>query len=129
MMFVEKDIVIAQRDSGLEVYCPLEDSLLQDFNSEAKLHALEVSPKESCGLIVENKYWKCRNAADNPEKDFMIDPKDYMKARRKGKLQAIIHSHPEGGGASKQDVVACRRTKVPWYIYSIPNDQWLIIKP
>ena len=129
MMFVEKDIVIAPRDSGQKVYFPSEDSLLQDFSSEAKAHALRVSPEESCGLIVEKKYWECRNAADNPEKDFIIDPKDYMKARSKGKLQAIVHSHPEGGGASELDILACKRTKIPWYIYSIPNDKWSIINP
>jgi proteasome lid subunit RPN8/RPN11 len=46
-----------------------------------------------------------------------------------GAVQAIVHSHPEGGSASKADRRACTGTQVPWHIWSVPDKQWSTIKP
>lgn len=102
---------------------------MQDFKCKAKEHALEATPQEACGVLVDNTYYPCRNLADKPNNDFILDPKDYLKARAKGKIQAIIHSHPEGQQPSFADKKACARTKLPWYIYLVPEDKWLTINP
>jgi proteasome lid subunit RPN8/RPN11 len=99
------------------------------FEEKAKEHALEMNPKESCGVVVDGQYWRCRNVSDYPENDFSIEPRDYMTARTFGKIEAIVHSHPKGGEASEMDWKACRNTKIPWYIYLVPEDKWLTINP
>ena len=109
--------------------CRLEDSLVQDFKSDAKKHALQQAPKEACGVLVNGQYWRCRNIADDPEQDFVINPSDYAAAALFGTIEAVVHSHPMGGRASQADIKACKGTKVPWHIYSMPEDQWSTINP
>ena len=99
------------------------------FKLAAKQHALEEAPKEACGIVVNDIYYPCKNISDTPEDTFAIHPKDFLKARSKGKLQYIVHSHPAGGLASKTDINACKATKLKWYIYRNTLDEWLIIKP
>ena len=97
------------------------------FKLAAKQHALEEAPKEACGIVVNDIYYPCKNISDTPENTFAIHPKDFLKARSKGKLQYIVHSHPAGGLASKTDINACKATKLKWYIYRNTLDEWLII--
>ena len=85
------------------------------FKKAAKEHAIKEAPKESCGIVVND--------------DFAIHPKDFLKARSKGRLQYIVHSHPDGGDASEPDKKACTATKIPWYIYLLPKDTWQTINP
>lgn len=102
---------------------------MQDFRSDAKQHALQQAPKEACGVLVNGQYWRCRNIADDPEQDFVINPSDYAAAALFGTVEAVVHSHPMGGRASEADIKACNGTKVPWHIYSMPEDQWSTINP
>ncbi len=101
----------------------------EDFKLKAEEHALEMSPRESCGVVVEGKYWRCRNIAANAENDFCLDPRDYAMARLYGKLEAIVHSHPRGGPASEADLKAQKQSQLTWHIYSIPENRWLTINP
>ena len=110
-------------------YCHLEGIQVQDFRSDAEQHAARCAPKEACGVVVDGKYWPCRNIADDPCADFVIKPKDYAVAAMFGSVQAIVHSHPEGGTASEADRRACTGTQVPWHIWSVPDKQWSTIKP
>ena len=66
-----------------------------------------------------------QHALDN----FSIHPKDFLRARSKGELQYIVHSHPLGQPVSEPDIVACKNTKIKWYIYLNTTDEWLIINP
>jgi uncharacterized repeat protein (TIGR04076 family) len=111
------------------VTCRLEVFQVQDFRSEAKEHALQQAPREACGVVVDGQYWRCRNIADNPEQDFVLNPCDYAVAALFGAVEAVVHSHPMGGRASKADIKACCGTKVPWHIYSMPEDKWSTINP
>ena len=102
---------------------------MMSFQLAAKQHALEQAPKESCGIVVNDEYYPCLNIADTPEDNFSIHPKDFLKARSKGILQYIVHSHPKGGDASDPDKKACKATKIPWYVYLLPEDTWQTINP
>ncbi len=106
-----------------------EGSQVQDFRSDAEQHALRCAPNESCGVVVNGKYWPCRNIAEDPEQDFVIEPRDYAVAAMYGKVEAIVHSHPMGGPASFVDKYSCTSTNVPWHIWSMPEQQWSIINP
>tara|TARA_R100000353_G_scaffold44637_2_gene35858 strand:- start:737 stop:1042 length:306 start_codon:yes stop_codon:yes gene_type:complete len=99
------------------------------FKKAAKQHAIKEAPRESCGIVVNDVYYPCNNISDTPENNFAIHPKDFLKARSKGYLQYIVHSHPKGGNASEPDKKACIATKIPWYIYLLPQDIWQIINP
>lgn len=107
----------------------LEDSLVQDFKREAVRHAEHQYPKEAAGLVVTGSYFPCRNIADDPENTFVISPIDYGRAMMAGTIEAVVHSHPQGTPVSEHDRKACRQTKMPWYVYSVPDKQWLIIDP
>ena len=101
----------------------------QDFKREAVRHAEAVYPKEACGLVVNDNYFPCRNIAENSEDTFAINPVDYARAMLTGKIQAVIHSHPQGTPVSENDRKACNQTKIPWYVYLVPDKQWSTIKP
>lgn len=102
---------------------------MPDFRSDAAAHALEVFPQESCGLVVDGQYWRCRNICEQPTEHFVLDPRDYLNAYRSGQIQGIVHSHPEGGPASGLDLKACSQSKLVWHIYRVPQQEWLTINP
>jgi proteasome lid subunit RPN8/RPN11 len=102
---------------------------VQDFRCDAEKHAVEQSPKEACGVVVDGHYWRCRNIADDPQQDFVMDPRDYAAASFYGKVEAIVHSHPLGGPASECDRRSCTGTKKLWHIWSMPEKQWSTINP
>lgn len=102
---------------------------MPDFRSKAEAHAAEQFPEEACGLVVDGDYWRCRNIADNPEQDFVISPVDWARAMLSGTIEAVVHSHPDGGPASEADMRACTGTKLPWHIWSMPEKQWSTINP
>ena len=43
-------------------------------------------------MIVDGKYWRCRNIADDPTEDFVMDPRDYALASFYGKVEGVVHS-------------------------------------
>lgn len=110
------------------------DSLAPESKAEIEYHAKKDAPKESCGLIYVNArghqyYMPCSNVCDEPEKHFVMNAVDYLKAFVKGTIIAVVHSHPNGEGPSELDRKACSQSKLPWIIYQIPQAEWLIINP
>lgn len=107
----------------------LEDFLDQESRRKAEGHAILEYPKEACGLLVDGKYWPCQNVADDPEVNFVLNATDYMEAMLSGTIEAVVHSHPSGGQASKPDRKSCSQTKLVWHIYSVPESEWSTIEP
>ena len=103
--------------------------MAQDFKPDAVRHAEHEYPKESVGLVVDDKYFPCRNIADDPKNKFVISPVDYAHAMFSGTIEAVVHSHPQGTPVSEHDRKACKQTKIPWYVYSVPDQQWLTVDP
>ena len=97
------------------------------FRSEAERHARQTAPHECCGLVVEGVYRSCRNIAVDPGNAFVIHPQDYLDAVRSGRIEAIVHSHPKGGGPSEWDINAAKYTEIAWHIFSVPDNSWSII--
>lgn len=131
-MYAASGITAAPNDLRAAIY-PLEASLVRDFRSEAREHAIDAHPQESCGLLVRvhagDVYCPCRNVCENPDEHFIIHPQDYLHAIMRGELVAVIHSHPDGTPPSEADQIACSTLGVPWHIYLVPQDQWLTINP
>lgn len=83
-------------------------------------HAVECYPRESCGVITGGRYRPCRNDAESPGEQFIINQQDYIAALRYGDLQAVIHSHPDWAAKpSDADRAACEESGVPWGIISV----------
>ena len=86
---------------------------------------------ETCGLLLSNNtYYACKNIALNQEKEFTIDPIDYVKASSIGKIVCVLHSHtifPER--PSEQDIISCNSGKIPWIIYSILTKKLFLLNP
>lgn len=84
-------------------------------------HAAECYPRECCGVIVKRQYIPCNNIA-HVDSEFMIDPMDIVKAEAIGKIQAIVHSHPDGTTKpSTLDRLQIAQHGVPWVIVSYPE--------
>lgn len=83
-------------------------------------HAKQCYPRECCGLIVKRQYVPCTNIATD-DGEFMINPMDVVSAEAIGKIQAIVHSHPDGtSDPSPADRVQIGKHDVPWVIASYP---------
>lgn len=102
---------------------------MQGFMSDAEAHAFRAAPAEACGLVVNGRYFACNNVASNSKEDFVICPYDYLSAAMSGKIEAVVHSHPKGGGPSGMDKKACQATKLPWFVFDILNEKWSTINP
>jgi proteasome lid subunit RPN8/RPN11 len=99
-------------------------------------HAKNEYPKECCGYIAADKdgefrYIPCKNIAEDPEKDFRIDPVDYMNVVFEySSPTMLVHSHPDGEAKpSGNDVVGCNSNAIPWFILSYPDKDSCIVMP
>lgn len=90
----------------------------------AQEHAREEFPKEACGVIVAGTYYPCRNIAEDPISDFAIHPQDLAGALTNGKLEMIVHSHPNGPiGPSRADMEGQIKSGVAWAIIVVDEDR------
>jgi proteasome lid subunit RPN8/RPN11 len=102
----------------------------------AKDHALKAFPEESCGVVIDGKYIACRNVAEDPLKDFEINPEDWVEF---GEVEAVIHSHTFSSAPgvrvnernprspTHKDMACQIEMGVPWAI--IPTDGEMTIEP
>lgn len=102
---------------------------------DAKEHAREVFPEESCGLIVAGRYIRCQNIAEparnHIEEDencacrlcaFEIDPKVYLTYG--DEIDMIVHSHPNGPlYPSRADMEGQLLTAKPWAIIALDEER------
>lgn len=92
--------------------------------SAAQTHAREAFPNESCGVVVGGQYMRCRNIAEDPSQDFAIHPNDYKNALLTGKLQGIVHSHPNGPlHPSMLDMQGQMKSDLPWAIIPLDDER------
>lgn len=84
-------------------------------------HAAACYPCESCGLLVNREYIECQNIAAS-DSEFKIDPRDVVRAEKLGKIEAIVHSHPDGSTKpSTFDRLQMQHHNVPWVIVAYPE--------
>lgn len=105
-----------------------------NWKDEAIKYANEIAPNESCGLVAiingKEKFWPCKNLAESKFEYFIIDPDDWAKCEDTGEIIGIFHSHPVGTSTpSENDKASCEFLDVPYYIYSIEDNDWSHFKP
>jgi proteasome lid subunit RPN8/RPN11 len=104
------------------------------WKEEALNHAKKDYPRESVGLLLnvkgKEKYFACNNLAIETEEDFVLDPRDYVKAEDTGQIIAVIHSHPKTAPRPSQaDLISCEHTKMRWYIVNPSTEEWGYCEP
>ena len=104
------------------------------WKQDALVHAKDQDPKESCGLLIDvkgkEKYYPCKNLSTYSQQCFIIDPEDYAKAEDRGKVLAVIHSHPVTPPvASQADMISCEESGLVWHIVNPKTEQWGFYKP
>ena len=97
-------------------------------------HAQQDSPNESCGLLAvykgKEKYYPCKNLAEEKDEYFIIDPDDWVKTEDKGEIIAVIHSHPNYPPyPSDADLASCEYLDLPFYIVTPETQQWHYFEP
>lgn len=94
---------------------------MQDYINDFISYATDITDKEACGLIVNNKFIPCKNLSIDPH-NFIIDPIDYANATKLGKISHVCHTHlTESAKPTQADIYSCNKTKLPWVIYSIKS--------
>lgn len=95
--------------------------ILKETRAAILNHAAACYPRESCGVIVDRQYIECQNIADS-DSEFVIDPRDIVRAERSGKIEGIVHSHPDGSTKpSTFDRLQMPLHGVPWVIAAYPE--------
>jgi cell wall-associated NlpC family hydrolase len=93
-------------------------------------HAEDCEPMESCGLVIEGRYHRVTNQADEIDYFTMSARERIMIEERYGPAQAIVHSHCyRNTVASLADLAACEKFGVPWLITAWPLKTWQVIEP
>lgn len=97
-------------------------------------HAAEVYPAECCGVVAQKsrveRYFPCRNIAENPTEQFHLSPEDYIAAEEWGTVTGIVHSHPDATTQpSELDKVQCDAMAIPWHIVSYPEGDLRTVMP
>jgi proteasome lid subunit RPN8/RPN11 len=93
-------------------------------------HARSAMPNEACGLVVNGKYIRCKNAHEDATRYFAIEAKDYMRAEKKGPVQLVFHSHTDfASDFSPHDIKSCKRSNVPWLMYAVGANSWSYADP
>lgn len=97
-------------------------------------HARAEYPRECCGVVAQKsrveRYFPCRNLADNPTEQFHLAPEDYVAAAEWGTITLIVHSHPDATTQpSELDKAQCDAMALPWAIASWPEGDLRTILP
>ena len=96
-----------------------------------KEFALESAPNECCGFLldIDNSIhiFKCKNSAEDSLNNFLISPKEYIKASLIGKILYSYHSHPSekhSDNFTLLDKLNSIEHKIPMIVYNITNDKF-----
>lgn len=99
-----------------------------------KKQALDNSPNECCGFIVEDnnsfKALACNNISNDKINNFEIASVDYLKIKNKYRILYIYHSHTnDNSDFSIKDKSCSESLNLPIILYHINSDQFKIYEP
>lgn len=101
---------------------------LEEIKNIIATVSLERSPEESCGFIVKTEndleLQLCENIALEPQNYFIISIDDTNKARRRGHIEYIWHSHLDDS-FSENDKFLAERTGIKLLLYVIKFNSFL----
>jgi proteasome lid subunit RPN8/RPN11 len=95
-----------------------------DVIAAIQKHAMAAYPEEACGVVTGDAYVPCDNIHPEPEKAFRIDPEFSGKLMKAKKLQAVVHSHPDGPNhPSAFDQQSQIDMGIPWGVVPVIGDR------
>jgi len=101
------------------------DQLLLD---DIKQIFLKKKDEESCGLVVLNnsffQFVACENIAKDKVNNFIIDPRDYLKASKIGTIDSCVHSHIKDLSFSIEDINCSFNNNLNYLLYNIKRDKF-----
>lgn len=108
--------------------------LTNKIKEEIKKHALSIPSEEVAGLVLHNgMVIRCINRASDSEVHFIIAAGDINKARKKGEIVAVYHSHVPGDYGedrfSENDIVIAEHFNVKAVLYSLKDDKFYEYQP
>jgi proteasome lid subunit RPN8/RPN11 len=87
-------------------------------------HAMEAYPMEACGIITDDVYVRCENIHEEPLTAFRINPEITSPLLMEGKLQAVVHSHPDGPNhPTYEDLASQIDMDVTWGVVPVIGDE------
>ena len=101
--------------------------MFENIIDDAKQHAEDEFPKESVGIVVDNKYIPIENYHPTPETDWHVADKSFSKYYIEDKIQCLIHSHNDDRHASKMDQEKQREFDIPFGIVNVRDKKALHI--
>ena len=107
---------------------------MMTWKNNALEHAKKDAPHEACGLVAvykgKEKYYPCKNIAEDVEDQFIINPDDWINTEDKAEIIAVFHSHPNHPStASDADLASCEYLDLPFYIVSPETENWSYYEP
>lgn len=107
---------------------------LEKIKEKIKSFSLDEQPREACGFVFEKNneidVFPCKNFSENPNNNFSISPKDYLKAGRLGKIIAVYHSHTDGTkDFSSYDLINSLGHSLIFVLYNVTEDSFSIFDP
>jgi proteasome lid subunit RPN8/RPN11 len=104
--------------------------ILQELNvatrSAIQEQAIGNYPEESCGIIVGDQVIPFRNLAEDPTRDFILDPTAWAKYK---KVDCVWHSHINDTDLSFADIRSAKQLRVPIYLFSLPTGKEYLYNP
>ncbi len=108
--------------------------------------AIQESPKEMCGYIVQDEHSTFFYQAENviphnpkwnssPTEAFAIDIQERAHVESLGEILAVVHSHTQANDCngklefSSIDKAACNRGDIPWLLVTLPDQQIQVLQP
>jgi proteasome lid subunit RPN8/RPN11 len=97
-------------------------------------HAEKDAPHEACGLLAvykgKEKYFPCKNLAEDLNEQFIIDPNDWVKTEDIAEIVGVFHSHPNHPPTPSQaDLASCEYLDLPFYIVTPETKEWYYFEP
>ena len=86
--------------------------------------------EEACGLVVSDRdslsFVPCKNRHSQPAYAFSISPRNVLDYD----VKYIFHSHPKSSAhPSRVDMSYCDELRIPFLIYSILDDEFILHRP
>ncbi|MBR0573678.1 MULTISPECIES: C40 family peptidase [Pasteurellaceae] len=75
-------------------------------------HCQKEYPNEACGFVIGDKFYPCKNVADNPQETFVIAEKEWRP-----EIEVVVHSHPNNEPfLSGADRISQARSGLEWWL-------------
>jgi len=107
--------------------------LLPHIKDHIVNHAKQIPEQEVCGVVINNKPYKCFNTAQNKEEAFVIDPGEIDKLTESyGEIQLVYHTHwkdSQSGYLSPPDICNAKSNKLAYCLYHSEFNCWDFFDP